>query len=84
MKWKKRMVKLHRVRVGTTYRFHPAGMDRWSPVHQGLKDGDLVTVVNLHGAPKANTMGHCYVNKQDGTFGGMVLTNSLVAVGGKK
>ena len=41
-----------------------------------LKSGDLVTVRNLHGCPKANTMGHCYVYK-DGKFMGMVCCNSL-------
>jgi len=65
-----------RVRVNSTYRFDPVPMDLISPAHQGLVKGDIVKVVNLHGCPKANTMGHCHVEK-DGKFMGMVNTNSL-------
>jgi hypothetical protein len=43
-----------------------------------LKSGDVVRVVNLPGAPKANTMQHCYVaDINSGVFIGMVHTNSL-------
>jgi hypothetical protein len=50
-------------------------MDRCDP-KTDLKEGDKVTVKNLPGCPKANTMGHCYVFV--GTqFKGMVCCNSL-------
>jgi hypothetical protein len=41
------------------------------------KDGDQVRVINLPGAPKANTMGHCYIETIEGRFLGLVCTNSL-------
>jgi hypothetical protein len=41
-------------------------------------DGDRVRVVNLHGAPKANTMNHCHIESLEGDFLGMVHVNSLV------
>jgi hypothetical protein len=44
-----------------------------------VKKGDTVTVVNLPGCPRANTMGMCHVAR-DGKFAGMVMTNSLVKV----
>lgn len=68
-----------KVRVGSTYVYNPVLFDVWNPPVGGLKKGDKVQVVNLHGCPKANTMGMCYVNK-DGKFGGMVMTNSLVPI----
>ncbi len=42
-----------------------------------LKPGQVVRVYNVHGCPKANTMGHCYVQDEAGTFLGLVHTNSL-------
>lgn len=65
-----------RVRVNSTYRFHPVLLDL---LHgPKLADGSLVRVINLHGAPPANTMGHCYISDpQTGQFIGMVCTNSL-------
>lgn len=68
-------MKNFKVRVGATYVYHANLLDRVDG-RTGLKDGDIVTVVNLTGAPKANTMGHCYVDK-DGSFAGLVSTNSL-------
>lgn len=66
-----------RVRVGASYVFNPVPFDVLNPTANiPLKAGDRVTVVNLPGAPKANTMGMCYV-ALDGTFAGMVMTNSL-------
>ena len=66
-----------RVRVGARYRFDPVPFDILNPpANLDLEPGDVVKVVNLHGAPPANTMGMCYVEK-DGTFAGMVMTNSL-------
>lgn len=65
-----------KVRANSSYIFNPVPMDIFSPAHQGLEKGDVVTVVNLHGCPKCNTMGQCHVEK-DGTFMGMVNCNSL-------
>jgi hypothetical protein len=45
-----------------------------------VNPGDRVRVVNLHGCPRANTMGHCHVEHLDGRFGGLVCTNSLKPV----
>ena len=66
-----------KVRVGATYIFDPVFFDvLYPPANIALVKGDLVKVINLPGAPKANTMGMCYVAK-DGVFAGMVMTNSL-------
>ena len=70
-----------RVRVNSTYIYHANLLDRIdgriNPSQ--LQDGDEVKVINLHGAPRANTMGHCYIAKvKDPTvFLGLVSTNSL-------
>jgi hypothetical protein len=67
-----------KVRVNSLYRFRRAGWDRADPRFE-LENGALVRVVNLHGAPKANTMGHCYIAEPwTGKFIGMVSTASLV------
>ena len=68
---------MNRVRVGKRYRYEPVWLDRASPPYD-VNPGDVVRVVNLPGAPRANTMGHCYVAHLDGRFGGLVCTNSLV------
>ena len=66
-----------KVRAGSTYVYHPVGMDIYAPAHTGvLVDGQLVKVVALHGCPPPNTMGCCHV-ELDGKFAGMVLTASL-------
>jgi hypothetical protein len=69
-----------KVRVNSTYRFDPVPWDTLDPprgVQQGfLNKGDIVKVVNQHGCPKANLMGHCFIEK-DGKFAGLVHTNSL-------
>lgn len=73
-----------RVRVGSKYTFNPVFFDVLNPpANLPLAPGDVVKVVNLYGAPKANTMGMCYVEK-DGVFAGMVMTNSLTPVGRAK
>jgi hypothetical protein len=70
-----------RVRVNAHYFFYPVPMDRFDPCYglsRGLvKEGDRVKVINMHGAPKANTMGHCYIQNEKGEFCGLVVTNSL-------
>jgi len=50
-----------KVKVNSIYRFEANGWDKFNPCGDLLKDGDLVQVINLPGAPKANTMGQCYV-----------------------
>ena len=70
-----------KVRVGAKYVFDPVLFDVLNPpANIDLAKGDIVTVINLPGAPKANTMGMCYVAK-DGVFAGMVMTNSLTPAG---
>jgi len=69
-----------KVRAGTTYQYDPVGMDVADPPVGRPSKGDLLTVVNLNGCPKANTMEHCHVNDKDGRFAGLVSTNSLKKV----
>ena len=81
-----------KVRVNQTYRYQPNGFDRFHPcVGNNLQPGQVAKVINLPGAPKANTMGQCYVaDPQTGKFLCMVSTSSLEAksfrvhLGGKK
>ena len=67
-----------RVRVNSVYVYSPNLLDKCD-ARTNLKDGEIVRVVNLHGAPKANTMGHCYVVRVSDptTFVGLVHCNSL-------
>lgn len=75
------MTEYNRVRAGAKYQFNPVPFDLIDPpygVMRGLiTAGDTVRVVNLPGAPKANTMGHCYIETMAGEFAGLVCTNSL-------
>lgn len=66
-----------RVRVNSVYTYHPVLMDMLDHRIMAMP-GDRVRVVNLYGAPKANTMGHCYIESMDREFLGLVNTNSLV------
>ena len=68
------------VRVNSLYRYDPNGWDRFRPCQgNSLEFGQLVRVINLPMAPKANTMGQCYVgDPQTGKFLCMVSTDSLV------
>ncbi len=67
-----------RVKVGKMYRYEADGFDRFDP-KTSLQTGDVVQVVNQRGCPPANTMGHCFVNK-DGKFMGLVCCVSLAPV----
>lgn len=67
-----------RVRVNSLYRFHPALIDRNVP----CEDGSIVRVINLPGCPKANTMGHCYIEHLGGEFIQLVCCGSLQALTG--
>ena len=64
--------KRNRVRVGSKYIFYANLLDC---EHRDL-NGLVGTVVNLHGCPPANTMGHCYF-QVDGERFRLVSTNSL-------
>jgi hypothetical protein len=68
----------NRVHVNSLYVYHANLLDRCDG-RTNLKNGELVKVVNMHGCPKANTMGHCYVVRKDDvdTFVGLVHCNSL-------
>lgn len=68
-----------KVRVNSNYRYIASGWDRIRPVsNNSLSDGDIVKVINLPGAPPANTMGQCYVaDPATGKFICMVSTSSL-------
>ena len=65
-----------RVRVNSVYVYSPVLIDIVNPPYN-VKAGDTVRVTNLPGCPKANTMGHAHVMHLDGSFGGLVCTNSL-------
>jgi hypothetical protein len=65
-----------KVRVNEHYIYKPNLLDIVDG-RTDLKDGEEVVVVNLPSAPKANTMGHCHVNRLDGSFAGLVHCNSL-------
>ena len=71
-----------RVRVGAKYVYNPVLFDVSYRDKIDANPGDVVTVVNLPGAPKANTMGMCYIAK-GGEFAGMVMTNSLTPARGR-
>ncbi len=62
----------HKVRVGTSYIFYANLLDY---EHRDL-NGRVGTVVEFHGAPKANTMGHAYFQVEGERFR-LVSTNSL-------
>lgn len=76
----------NRVRVGSLYTYVPVMLDQIDGKTH-LQKGDIVRVINVHGAPKANVMGHCYVGdpNNENRFIGMVHCNSLVPLkkGGK-
>jgi hypothetical protein len=76
------MADFNRVRAGSLYRYNLVTFDQLRLPHN-VKDGDIVRVVNLDGCPKANTMRHAHVVHLDGTFGGLVCTNSLRCKGSK-
>jgi hypothetical protein len=66
-----------KVRVNQVLVYHPNLMDRID-AKTNLKSGDVVKVINVHGCPRANVMGQCYVGDvKTGEFIGMVSTNSL-------
>jgi hypothetical protein len=69
---------MRRVTVGKVYQFVPAGWDVMMPQHYSAHRGQMVRVVNLPGAPRANTMGQCHIaDSSTGEFLGMVSIHSL-------
>jgi hypothetical protein len=68
---------MNRVRANSIYVFRPVPMDRFDSRSDAVP-GVRVRVINLRGAPKANTMGHCHIESLTGDFLGMVHVNSLV------
>ncbi len=65
-----------KVRVNSLYTYDPVLLDRTANLP--ISKDDIVRVINLHGCPPANTMGHCYVaDPETGHFIGMVCCNSL-------
>ena len=71
-----------KVRVNSLYRYNPNGWDMHRACQGNtLKTGDVVRVINLPSAPKANTMGQCYVSDPEtNRFICMVSTGSLEPV----
>jgi hypothetical protein len=72
-----------RVRVNALYQYKPVLIDKsdkpYGVLAGLLQPGDIVRVVNIHGCPKANTMGQCHIERpSDGEFLGMVCVGSLV------
>lgn len=69
-----------RVKPNSLYLYNPNGWDAFRPCSGNtLRIGQLLRVVNLPMAPKANTMGQCYVAEpRTGKFICMVSTGSLV------
>ena len=72
---------MKRVRVNKIYKFVPCGMDLFDPIwYNKVNPGELVRVINLPNAPKANTMGQCYIADPDtNDFISMVSVHSLQA-----
>lgn len=69
-----------RVHVNGLYLYNPNGWDAFRPCQSNnLKIGQLVRVINLPMAPKANTMGQCYVaHPKTKQFICMLSTGSLM------
>jgi hypothetical protein len=75
----------HKVRVGTEYIFYANLLDY---EHRHL-NGRVLRVVNCHGCPPANTMGHAYVEYASdrypsGVERALVSTNSLYTFADKQ
>lgn len=67
-----------RVFANSTYIFRPCMMDIIWEQHHSAIEGQRVRVINLPGAPKANTMGQCHIEDAiNREFLGMVSIHSL-------
>lgn len=65
-----------KVRKGSVYVYRPAGWDTFD-ARTNLQPGEKVRVIQCHGCPPPNTMGHAHVERLDGEFVGLVQTASL-------
>ena len=73
----------HKVSVGRSYLFYANLLDYEHKAHNGRQG----VVINLHGCPPANTMGHCYVQFGEAGSGErplLVSTNSLYSMSDKQ
>jgi hypothetical protein len=66
----------NKVRVGQTYIYIPNMLDKIDG-RTDLQDGETVRVIQPFGCPRNGTMGHTFVQRMDGTWGGLVHCNSL-------
>jgi hypothetical protein len=66
----------NKVRVGQTYIYIPNMLDKIDG-STDLQDGETVRVIQPFGCPRNGTMGHTFVQRMDGTWGGLVHCNSL-------
>ncbi len=66
-----------RVRVGQVYKWNPVLLDACDARLQSVERGLFLKVINMPGCPRANTMGHCYVETLQEEFLGLVCCNSL-------
>ena len=64
-----------RVKANCSYIYYPNMLDKIDG-RTSLVPGSVVTVVNLPGCPKCNTMQHAHVEYR-GQFAGLVHTDSL-------
>lgn len=62
------------------YKFEPVGLDIFDPKTQAQR-GQSVVKVEVQGAPKNGTMGHCFIaDAETNQFLGLVWVKSLVEV----
>lgn len=62
------------------YKYEPVGLDIFDP-KTPAKAGQLVIKVEVNGAPKNGTMGHCFIaDAETNQFLGLVWQKSLVQV----
>jgi len=66
-----------KVRKNSLYRFKATGWDLFDARANTPRNGDIVRVVQCHGCPPPNTMGHAHVATPEGKFIGLVATASL-------
>lgn len=62
------------------YTYDPTGMDLFYNHTVPIKPGTRVRKVQPVGCPRNGTMGHTYIETEDGTFVGLRLTNSLTLI----
>ena len=69
---------MNKVRVGSRYVYDPVPTDVIYPPVGSPVTGQIVRVVNMPSAPKANTMNHCHITNEDKTvFLGLCHVHSL-------